>query len=67
MKIGDLVMPFGPNSTHRGIGVVMNTPRFGVDILSPDGTTGRKVCDVFVNGEVMLFSCVDMRVINEGR
>jgi hypothetical protein len=64
VKVGDLVkIPW----IHHGLGVVVSTPRFEVNVLSPDGTTGKKLCDIFVDGKVRPFSCRDVRVVSESR
>ena len=68
MKIGDLVK-VKHSTQSRYLGIVVTTPRFGVNVMSPCGTTGKKVCEVWFThyGAVASRSCNDLEVINESR
>ena len=68
MKIGDLVK-VKHSTQSRYLGIVVTTPRFGVNVMSPCGTTGEKLCEVWFPhvGRVVSRGCLDMEVVNESR
>ena len=68
MKVGDLVK-IRYSRGQGNMGIIATEPRFGVNVLAPDGTTGRKVCEVYfmVTQQVATRACNDLEVINESR
>ena len=68
MKLGDLVK-INYSRGQGNIGVIVTEPRFGVNRSKPDGTTGRKVCEVLFSAtnQVATRACHDLVVINESR
>jgi hypothetical protein len=68
MKIGDLVK-IRYSRGQGNMGIIATAPRFGVNVLAPDGTTGKKVCEVYfmASAQIALRACTDLEVINESR
>jgi hypothetical protein len=68
MKIGDLVK-IRYSRGHGHPGIIVSQPRFGVNALAPDGTTGKKVCEVYfmASEQLVTRACADLEVINESR
>ena len=68
MKVGDLVK-IKYSQGQGTMGIIAGAPRFGVNILSPSGHTGKKVCEVyfFATRQIATRGCYDLEVINENR
>ena len=68
MKIGDLVK-IKYSQGQGKLGIVATEPRWGVNVMKPDGTTGKKVCEVYfmATQQVATRACSDLEVINESR
>ena len=66
MKIGDLVK-IRYSQGQGKLGIVATQPRWGVNARKPDGTTGKKVCEVYfmATQQVATRACSDLEVINE--
>ena len=68
MKIGDLVK-IKYSQGQGNAGIIATEPRWGVNVMKPDGTTGKKVCEVyfFATRQIATRGCYDLEVINESR
>ena len=68
MKIGDLVK-ISYSRGQGNMGIIATEPRWGVNRSKPDGTTGKKVCEVyfFATQQIATRGCYDLEVINESR
>jgi hypothetical protein len=68
VKIGDLVK-IKYSQGQGKLGIVATQPRWGVNVMKPDGTTGKKVCEVyfFATRQIATRGCYDLEVINDGR
>ena len=68
MKIGDLVK-ISYSRGQGNMGIIATQPRWGVNAMKPDGTTGKKVCEVyfFATRQIATRGCYDLEVINESR
>ena len=66
MKIGDLVR-IKYSQGQGNTGIIATEPRWGVNVMKPDGTTGKKVCEVyfFATRQIATRGCYDLEVINE--
>ena len=68
MKAGDLVK-IKYSQGQGKLGIVASDPRWGVNGMKPDGTTGRKVCEVyfFATRQIATRGCYDLEVISASR
>jgi len=68
MKIGDLVK-IRYSRGQGNMGIIATQPRWGVNVRMPDGTTGKKLCEVyfFATRQIATRGCDDLEVINESR
>ena len=68
MKIGDLVK-ISYSQGQGNVGIIATQPRWGVNVMKPDGTTGKKVCEIyfFATRQIATRGCYDLEVINESR
>jgi GTPase involved in cell partitioning and DNA repair len=68
VKVGDLVK-IRYSQGQGNMGIIATEPRWGVNVMAPDGTTGKKVCEVYfmATQQVATRACADLEVINEGR
>ena len=68
MKIGDLVK-IRYSRGQGNLGIVATQPRWGVNVRMPDGTTGKKLCEVyfFATRQIATRGGYDLEVINESR
>ena len=68
MKIGDLVK-IKYSQGQGNMGIIATEPRWGVNVMKPAGTTGKKVCEVyfFATHQIATRGCYDLEVINESR
>ena len=66
MKTGDLVKIKG-RIGYETLGIIISEPRFGVNTLTSDGTTGNMVCEVLfaASQHVVTRACNDLAVIND--
>ena len=66
MKVGDLVK-IRYSQGQGNMGIIATQPRWGVNVMKPDGTTGKKVCEVyfFATRQIATRGCYDLEVINE--
>ena len=66
MKVGDLVK-IRYSRGQGNMGIIATQPRWGVNVMKPDGTTGKKVCEVYfmATQQVATRGCDDLEVINE--
>ena len=64
MKVGDLVK-IRQQRGYKTVGIIISEPRFGVNVLSSDGTTGKTVCEVLfaVTQQVVTRACNDLEMI----
>ena len=68
MKIGDLVK-ISYSRGQGNMGVIATEPRWGVNLSKPDGTTGKRVCEVyfFATRQIATRGCYDLEVISDSR
>ena len=64
MKIGDLVK-IKYSQGQGKLGIVATQPRWGVNVMMPDGTTGKKLCEVyfFETRQIATRGCYDLEVL----
>ena len=63
MKLGDLVK-IKYSQGQGTTGIIATEPRWGVNVMKPDGTTGKKVCEVyfFATQQIATRGCYDLEV-----
>jgi len=66
MKVGDLVK-IKYSQGQGNMGLIATEPRWGVNMTKPDGTTGKKVCEVyfFATRQIATRGCYDLEVVSE--
>ena len=65
MKVGDLVKVYYSRG-QGNMGIIVTEPRWGVNVLALDGTTGQKVCEVLFSASELVGTraCFDLEVIS---